>query len=104
MAMITLTPAEQAALQCAIEMRLENIIEVREQTGDDEHDQSDEDQCGNLVAVLSDYDVDTDDLLDLDHLTLAVENLLDWPAEDLELIDIDGAALRSGMAKLGGAS
>src|SRR4029453_14521852 len=100
MMIITLTNAEQGALQCAIEMRHENIIETRDQTGDDEYDQDDEDQCSDLVAWLADYDVDTDGI-DLEHLKLAVENLNDWPADDLDAIEIDIAALRSGAAKLG---
>src|SRR4029453_15218558 len=95
MMIITLTNAEQGALQCAIEMRHENIIETRDQTGDDEYDQDDEDQCSDLVAWLADYDVDTDGI-DLEHLKLPIENLNDGQPENRRLYVIHNGTNISG--------
>jgi hypothetical protein len=95
---IDLTDAEKGALLWVMEARYENVLDVRDETGDNEFDQTDEDQCNTLIFMLSDFDYDADTVASVGHLFDAIENALDTPTA---FEDLDFDALRSGARKIG---
>ena len=98
MSVIQLSDSERGALLFVMEARWENVVECREETGDDEYDQTDEDQCSVLVFMLSDLDVDPSTVASMGHLYDAI-----WIAEDTPdaFPDVDFDSLRSASVKVG---
>ena len=94
-----LSAAEIDALSFVMSARYDNVVETRQQTGDDEYDLFDEDMCSALTFWLSDWGASDDARPgSLQHLYDAIWVALDTP-EGFEEVDFD--ALRSGAAKVG---
>ena len=102
MSTIHLTDAERAALGFVMSARYDNVVETRSQTGDDEYDETDEDQCSVLVFMIDDWDFDPDTVASLSHLYDAIWVALDTPdvfVDGFEGFELD--ALKSAAAKVG---
>jgi hypothetical protein len=100
MATISLTDDELRSLQIVMELHYENVVETRQNTDDEEYDQTDEDQANVLVFMLNDWAVDPDTVASMQPLYDAVWIALDTPA-GFEDAGVNFDALRSGAAKVG---
>jgi hypothetical protein len=101
MSVIPLTRDENTALAVVMGDRYDNVVETRQQTGDDEYDETDEDQCSVLCFMLDDFDFDPDTVASLDHLYDAIWIAFDTPEayEGDDRFSFD--ALRTAAAKIG---
>ena len=98
--MIKFTEPEMLALIEVMSARYENVVETRQQTADEEYDQTDEDQCSSILFQLSDWTqdgwFDDDALSSLGHLDDALWIAFDTP----EAFEVDYEVLRSAAVKL----
>lgn len=95
---IELDDDERGALAFVMAARHGNIVETRQQTGDEEYTQEDEDEASVLAFMLTDLDVDPDTVASMGPLYDAIWVAIDTPDA---FPDLDYAALLAGATKVG---